>query len=81
MLSAIAIATVLVATTPEGFVLSAAPDAQQSPGLPIKGVTVDKKMPQGVTHIEAPPFRAYKIQQLAPTAPATPSPTPEPRKR
>lgn len=78
MLSAIAIATVLVATSPDGFVVSAAPDAQQSPGLPIKGVTVDKKMPQGVTHIEAPPFRGYRIQ-LAPTA--TPSPTPEPKRR
>ncbi|MBO9540408.1 hypothetical protein J7643_07430 [bacterium] len=80
MLSALAIASVLVATVPDPALVANAPEAQQSPGLPIKGVTVDKKMPQGVTHIEAPPLRGYKIQ-LAPTPPATPSPTPEPKRR
>lgn len=42
------------------------------PGLPIKGVTVDRKMPQDVTHIESPPLRSYK----APAEPATPSSSP-----
>lgn len=80
MLSALAIATVLVATAPDPVQLAEAPEPQQSPGLPIKGVTVDKQMPRGVTHIEAPPFRAYRVQQLAPSKQATPSPTPEPRR-
>ncbi|HEY9898267.1 MAG TPA: hypothetical protein V6D00_03715 [Pantanalinema sp.] len=79
MLSALAIAAVLVTAVPDPVQLAAAPEPQQSPGLPIKGVTVDNQMPHGVTHIEAPPFRAYRTQQLAPTA--TPSFTPEPRRR
>lgn len=72
MLSAIAIATTLIAAGPA---MAAEPTPQ--PGLPIRGVTVDRnKMPDGVTHIEAPPLRSYKVQ----AAPApTPSPTPTPK--
>lgn len=49
----------------------AAPD----PGLPIKGVTVEQTMPGNVSHIEAPPFRGYRIMALTPSA--TPSQSPK----
>lgn len=72
MLSAIAIATTLVAAAP-----AMAAEPTPKPGLPIRGVTVDRNMPAGVTHIEAPPLRSYKTQ----AAPApTPSPTPQPKR-
>lgn len=73
MLSAIAIATTLVAAAP-----AMAADPTPNPGLPIRGVTVDRnKMPEGVTHIEAPPLRGYRIQSVPP---ATPSATPLPKR-
>lgn len=73
MLSAIAIATTLVAAAP-----AMAAEPTPNPGLPIRGVTVDRnKMPAGVTHIEAPPLRGYRIQGAPP---ATPSATPQPKR-
>lgn len=53
--------------------VAAAPAASPTPGLPITGVSAGQKMPAGVTHIEAPPLRAFRIQA---TPTATPSPTP-----
>ena len=70
MLSALAIATLLVAEAP-----AMAAEPTPNPGLPIRGVTVDRnRMPDGVTHIEAPPLRSYKVQ-----AAPTPSPSPTPK--
>ncbi|HEY9855188.1 MAG TPA: hypothetical protein V6D05_05575 [Stenomitos sp.] len=72
MLSAIVIASTLVAAAP-----AMAAEPSPNPGLPIRGVTVERnRMPEGVTHIEAPPLRSYKIQAVP--AP-TPSPSPTPR--
>lgn len=48
----------------------AAAAATTPPGLGIDGVTVDRGMPANASHVEAPPFRAYKTQ-AAPVA--TPS--------
>lgn len=74
MLSAIAIATTLVAAAP-----AVAAEPSPEPGLPIRGVTVDRnRMPEGVTHIEAPPLRSYKLQAVPAPTPS-PSPSPQPK--
>lgn len=67
MLTALALASMVASQPP----------ADSDSGLPIRGVTVNQSMPRGVTHIEAPPFRAYRMQ----TPGATGSPTPAPKKR
>lgn len=59
--------------------IAATPAAAPGQGLNITGVSAGHTMPAGVTHIEAPPMRSYRIL-TTPTPTASTTPTPPPRR-